>query len=269
MHPILISLGSFEVHTYGALIALGMMSGLFVTGQLSRRAGIDPSRVSSFCMWLILLGMFGARLLFCVVEWRHYFFHPLEFFEIWKGGLVFYGALLIDVPFAFIFLRKSNLPLWKTFDALTPALVIGHAFGRLGCLAAGCCHGKPTDFFWGVHLHSELVAPELRGVPLHPTQLYEFLGLALLFVFLLRAFKKKRFDGQVLLIYLLIYPILRSVIEIFRGDVVRGFVIEGILSTSQFISLGVFVIAAVILFVRLRAVRTTRLLDVAFDRHGH
>lgn len=208
MHLILLRIGSFEHHTYGALIALGMM-----------------------------------------------------------GGLFFSGALLVDIPSAFICLYRSKLPLWKTFDVLSSALVIGHPFVRLGRPSAVCCYGKPTNLPWGTHLHSELVASELRGIPLHPTKMYAFMGLLMLFFVLPRLFKKKRLDGQILLTYLLIYPIMRSVIEVFRGDAVRGSVIDGILSTSQFISLGVFGCTAVTLTMRLRSFKTSRTLNVTFDRY--
>jgi len=133
---------------------------------------------------------------------------------------------------------------------------VAHAFGRLGCLSAGCCYGKPTGGIWGIKLYSELVDPSMRGIYLHPTQLYESVSLFILFFGLLRVFSKKIFDGQVTLVYFMTYPILRSIIEVFRGDSIRGFVIEDILSTSQFISLLVFIGATVALVLRLKQVRS-------------
>lgn len=135
---------------------------------------------------------------------------------------------------------------------MIPGLVIAHAFGRFGCLAAGCCYGKPTDSPLGIKLYSDLVDPAMRGIPLHPTQLYESFALFVLFAGLLWVSRKKVFDGQVVLTYFITYPIIRSVIEVFRGDLVRGFVIEDILSTSQFISLLVFLGATATLVVRLK-----------------
>ncbi len=137
-------------------------------------------------------------------------------------------------------------------DVLMPGVVMAHAFGRLGCLGAGCCYGRPTDLPWGIKLNSELVDIGFRGVPLHPTQLYESVSLFILFGGLMYLSKHKKFDGQVGLTYFMLYPIIRSIIEIFRGDTVRGFIIQDILSTSQFISILVFSVAAVILAYRLK-----------------
>ena len=149
-------------------------------------------------------------------------------------------------------MRKHKMKPWKTADIMIPGLVIAHMFGRFGCLSAGCCYGKPTGSSWGVRLYSDLVDPNLRGVPLHPTQLYEAGSLFVLFLFLMRLHKKKSFDGQVVLTYFMAYPIIRSIIEIFRGDLIRGFVIDGVLSTSQFISILVFLAALAVLIYRLR-----------------
>ncbi len=137
-------------------------------------------------------------------------------------------------------------------DVLSPGLVIAHAFGRVGCLSAGCCYGRPTDVPWAIKLNSELVDDAFRNVPLHPTQIYESLSLFILYGGLLYISKEKKFDGQVGLTYFMLYPIIRSIIEIYRGDSVRGFVIEGILSTSQFISIVIFAIALMMLLYRLK-----------------
>ncbi len=140
-------------------------------------------------------------------------------------------------------------------DVLAPGLVINHVFGRFGCLAAGCCYGKPTGSPFGVRLYSDLVERHLQGIPLHPTQLYEAASLSVLFLGLIYIFKKKLFDGQVALSYFIAYPIIRSLIEIFRGDLIRGFVVEGIVSTSQFISFLVFLLAGFAWMFRLRQVQ--------------
>jgi phosphatidylglycerol:prolipoprotein diacylglycerol transferase len=166
--------------------------------------------------------------------------------------LVFFGGPLAVVPFLIWYLRKHALPLWKTMDVLVPGIALAHAFGRLGCLAAGCCYGKPTGSEWGVRLDSPLVEESMRGIFLHPVQLYESAALLVLFAGLLLVYRSRRFDGQVVLTYFMAYPLIRSITELFRGDSIRGFVIDGWLSTSQFISAMVFLAAAVALFFRLK-----------------
>lgn len=137
-------------------------------------------------------------------------------------------------------------------DIMSPGLVVAHAFGRIGCLSAGCCYGRPTDAPWGIKLFSDLVDETHRGIPLHPTQLYESSALFILYAGLMYIFKHRKFDGQVGLTYFMLYPIIRSIIEVFRGDSIRGFVIDGILSTSQFISILVFAGAFAMLSYRLK-----------------
>jgi len=255
MHPILINLGPIPIHTYGFLIAVGFLVAINVIKRLAGRSKLDVEKVLDLTFWCLLIGFVGARALFVITRFSYFVENPVEILKVWEGGLVFFGGPLVVIPFLIWYMKKYKLPPWKTADVLAPGLVIGHAFGRLGCLAAGCCYGKPTGSDWGVRLYSDLVDRSLQGIPLHPTQLYEFSALLILFAGLLYVFKKKVFDGQVALTYLLAYPIIRSVIEIFRGDIIRGFVIEGILSTSQFISLVIFLAAGVALVVRLKQVQ--------------
>lgn len=167
---------------------------------------------------------------------------------------MFYGGPLAALPFAVWFMRKNRIPLWRTMDTMVPGLTIAHMFGRFGCLAAGCCYGRPTGTEFGIKLHSDLVDAALRGIPLHPTQLYESSALLILFLGLLWVFKNRKFEGQVTLTYFMAYPIIRSLVEIYRGDVIRGFVIDGVISTSQFISILVFVAALITLVIRLKQV---------------
>jgi phosphatidylglycerol:prolipoprotein diacylglycerol transferase len=180
---------------------------------------------------------------------------PVDMLRVWEGGLVFFGGPLAVVPFVIWYVKRHPLPIWRTMDAMGPGLVINHAFGRLGCLAAGCCYGKPTGSDFGIRLYSPLVDRELQGIPLHPTQIYEGVALFILFLGLLWVHKRRQFDGQVTLTYFIVYPIIRSIVEVFRGDLIRGFVIQDVLSTSQFISLLVFIAASIALHVRLRRLK--------------
>lgn len=257
MHPILFKLGPVPVHTYGFLIATGFLIALKVIRSLSVRSKLDPDKVLDLAFWCLAVGFLGARILFVITRFNYFMTNPLDIFKLWEGGLVFLGGPLVVVPFVVWYIRKHKLNLWSTLDVLTPGLVINHVLGRFGCLMAGCCYGKPTGTTFGIQLYSDLVAPDLRGLILHPTQLYEAVALFILFLGLLYVFKKKVFDGQVVLSYFLSYPIIRSVIEVYRGDLIRGFVIEGVLSTSQFISILVFLAAALVLAVRLKQVKAS------------
>lgn len=254
MFPILLSLGPITIHTYGFLIAIGFLVAVNVIKRLASLHRLDQNTILDITFWALFIGFVGARTLFVITRFSYFMANPAEIIQVWNGGLVFYGGPIFAVPYVLYAVRKKQLPLWKVVDSLTPGLVVNHAFGRLGCLAAGCCYGKPTGTSFGVKLQSELVDAELRGVSLHPTQLYESAALFALFFALYRLNKTKVFDGQVFLTYFIVYPIIRSIVEVFRGDLIRGFVIDGVLSTSQFISILVFAAASIVLIMRLKSI---------------
>lgn len=183
------------------------------------------------------------------------FLSHFQFLRYGKAGLFFFGGPIAVFPYVLYYAKKHKLNLWKVMDVLVPGLTIAHAFGRFGCLAAGCCYGKPTGTSFGVILNSDLVDRAMQGIRLHPTQLYEASALLILFAGLIWIFKNKKFDGQVVLSYFIAYPIIRSIVEIYRGDIIRGFVVGDWLSTSQFISVLIFGVATVALIKRLRDVR--------------
>jgi phosphatidylglycerol:prolipoprotein diacylglycerol transferase len=235
------------------MIAMGFMVGVYVIRKLSTKNGLDPEKMMDLTFWCLMVGFLGSRILFIITRFSYFMSDPLAMFKIWEGGLVFFGGPLAVVPFLYWYVKKHKLPIWKAMDTMVPGLVVAHAFGRIGCLSAGCCYGKPTGTEYGIRLYSDLVDKPLQGIPLHPTQIYESVSLFILFFCLLALFKRKKFDGQITLTYFMIYPIIRSVVEIFRGDLIRGFVIDGVLSTSQFISILVFLAAATALYFRLKS----------------
>lgn len=254
MHPVLFSLGPITIHTYGFFVAIGFLVAVSIIQRLSRTVKLDQQKMVDLAFWSLLVGFLGARLLFVWTRRDYFANNPADIFKVWEGGLVFYGGLLTGIPFVAWYVRKFKLPYWKVTDVFFVAIPLAHAFGRLGCLSAGCCYGKPTGSSWGVILTSDLVEDGLRGIPLHPTQLYEAVALAILFVGLWKLYLRRQFDGQVAITYLMAYPIIRSIVEIYRGDLVRGFVIDGWVSTSQFISILVFAASWGVLRYRLKSV---------------
>jgi phosphatidylglycerol:prolipoprotein diacylglycerol transferase len=251
MYPVLFWIGNFPIHTYGAMIALGFVFAIATILILGQKEKLDLEKTLDLTFWLFLVGLVGARLLYVLTRWQDYSGDWLGIFKVWEGGLVFFGGPLAALPFGIWYFKKNKLPAWKTADVLIPALTINHALGRVGCLGAGCCYGSPTGNDFGIRLDLAGMDSGLRNTPLHPTQLYEFVGLMILFLGLIAVQRFKKFDGQVVLTYFLVYPILRSIVEVFRGDTIRGFLIEGVLSTSQAISILVFIGAAVVLKRRL------------------
>jgi phosphatidylglycerol:prolipoprotein diacylglycerol transferase len=251
-------LGPFTLHTYGVLLAVAFLAGLWVVSRQAQRAGLDAAKITDLSIYVLLAGLLGARVLLVVVDWRHIQWSWREFLSVLQSGGVFYGGLLGALPVAWWFVRRHGLPGWATADVLVPGVAIGQAVGRLGCLAAGCCYGRPTSVPWAitftdVNANRQVGTP--MDTPLHPTQLYETAATLLIFAVLLRVARKKRFAGQVTLLYFALYSVARFVIEIFRGDAARGTVFGGALSTSQFIAI-LLLLAAAALFPRLAKTRT-------------
>ncbi len=214
MHPVLFTLplGRREIalHSYGILIAAGLGAGIWVAYREGRRRGLDGGRVLDLAFWLVVSGLVGSRLTYGLVNARS-FFHACadgggpwwrdctSLLAIWEGGLVFYGGVAAAAAVAWRFSRRQGWSFGVVGDLFAPALAIGHAFGRLGCFAAGCCFGKETAARLGVAFPRGSVAFDvLRSAgavppgaaetpPLHPTQLYEAAGELALFGLLLRA----------------------------------------------------------------------------------
>lgn len=246
------SIGPFTFPAYGVFFALAFGVIWLAATPLGKKAGIPKNEVFDAMFWCVVVGLAGARLLFVIPHWEMYASNPLAAFKFWEGGIVFLGAPLAVVPIGLWYCRKYKLNALNLFDAAAAGIAWGHATGRVGCIFAGCCHGKPTGGDWGFVFNGGLVSESLWGIPLHPTQLYEILALAVLGVFLWRVFHRRRFVGQVTLTYFMSYAVIRSVIEVFRGDLVRGFVVDGWLSTSQFISILMFGLAAAVYFYKSR-----------------
>jgi phosphatidylglycerol:prolipoprotein diacylglycerol transferase len=200
----------------------------------------------------------GSKLLLMVAEpeygtnWRNLI--SIDFLRsggVWYGGFI--GGLLTGV----LLIRRYRLSFWKVTDAFAPGVAIGQAVGRQGCFAAGCCWGRPTDAPWGVEFGE--AAHRITGVPvgihLHPTQLYESAAAFIIFLFLYWLHRRKRFSGQVIATYAVLYGLTRFTIEFFRddprGDIAGLTTLTG-LSTSQLISLVVVVVGIVFLVLRRR-----------------
>jgi phosphatidylglycerol:prolipoprotein diacylglycerol transferase len=267
---------NFTLNTYGVLLAVAFIAGLYVMARLAERDGLDKNHVYDLGLWVLAAALIGSKVLMVVTEWDVYYRdHPRQIFtlDFFRSGGVFYGGFIGAVIASVIVMRIYRLPWWRTADAFAPGIVIGQAIGRLGCFSAGCCWGKPTTLPWGVHFTAR--GHEITGVPvtvsdlagparevwaeklggllaplhLHPTQLYEAAAALAIFAVLLALRRRRRFDGQIVLAYTALYAVARFVIEFWRDDP-RGWVWG--LSTSQFIAVIIFIGAVIALIYRLR-----------------
>ncbi|MGH9369061.1 MAG: prolipoprotein diacylglyceryl transferase [Thermoanaerobaculia bacterium] len=240
MHPRLVQIGSFYLPTYGVMLAVAYLTAIWWLRRKAIAEGLPEQKILDFSLYVLASAILGAKLLLVLVEWRHYLDRPGELVEVLRSGGVFYGGLICASVVGIWYLRKHGLPAWRVADMGAPAIALGEGIGRWGCLAAGCCYGKPFDGPFHVTFTdpfaNQAVGTPLN-VPLHPTQIYLSVNAFLMFLVLRWAYRRRTFDGEVFWLYLLLYSISRGIIEIWRGDLVRGFVIPGLLSTSQFIGL--------------------------------
>ncbi len=259
MFPELFRIGGFTVHTYGVLFALSLLVGTYVAARVGAREGLPRERIYDLGLWMALGVIVGSKLLLVLTE-PSYFRDPLKLvsFDFLRSGGVFYGGLIGATTACYIGVRRYRLPWWKTGDAAACGIALGQFIGRLGCFSAGCCWGKPTALPWGVtfgeEAHENTGCP--AGVALHPTQLYESLSALAIFFLLLWLHRRKRFDGQVLLSYGMLYGLARFTIEFFRddarGDLAGLSSLTG-LSPSQLISLALALSSLVLFILRRRA----------------
>ena len=258
MYPEIIHIGSFPINTYGVFLAIAFLCGILVTVKLAERDGLPRQKIYDLSLWMLLAGLIGSKILMLFTE-PEYRENPIQLvsLDFLRSGGVWYGGLLGGVLVGYLLMKRYQLPWWKTADAFAPGLAIGNFFGRQGCFAAGCCWGKPTTLPWGVKFTD--VGHQITGVPtdtyLHPTQLYESFAMLLVFFFLFWLHKRKRFSGQVILAYALLYSVIRFAIEFVRddprGDILGLTTLTG-LSTSQLISIVIGTCALILLVVRRR-----------------
>ncbi|MBA3805079.1 MAG: prolipoprotein diacylglyceryl transferase [Acidobacteria bacterium] len=258
MYPELFHIGSFPINTYGVLLALAFLSALLIAAKLAARDGLPRERIYDLGLWMLLAALLGSKILMLWTEpsYRENPWHLVSLDFLRSGG-VFYGGFIGALLTGYFLIRRYGLPWWKTADAFAPGIALGLGLGRQGCFAAGCCWGKPTSLPWGMRF-TEL-GHEITGVPidtpLHPTQLYESAAAFLIFFFLLWLHRRRRFDGQVILLFAVFYGIVRFMVEFLRddprGDIAGLTTLTG-LSTSQMISLIIGTGSLIILIMRWR-----------------
>jgi phosphatidylglycerol:prolipoprotein diacylglycerol transferase len=253
MYPKILDLGPFTVHTYGVILALAFIAGIWLTSRNAKGKGIDPDQIWNLGLIVILAAIIGSKVLLFFSDYSYYSQNPREIFSLSAlrstGSSI--GGLLLALLASIFYLRKVRLPLRTVGDLAAPGLALGQAIGYLGCLSAGCCYGRPTSLSWGITFTNNY-AGESVGVPLfialHPTQIYQAAGAFLLLLYLVWRLSRIHFSGQIFLEYLAADGILRFVIGFFRGDD-PGFLMHGLLSASQL--LGIIAVLGSFLIYRL------------------
>ena len=247
MHPFLFSVFGLHVPTYGLFSVAALLVAIAIIRRYARVEGLDPTRMTDAVVLTVAVGFVGARVFELAINWERYFASPggLKLVPFTTG--VYLGALITGIPFGVFWFRRIGVPILQGLDIVGLVAAVALTLGRWGCFFSGCCWGTPTALPWAVtypeagrRLHQGL-----PGVPVHPTQIYESIAALAILGGLVLVYRRKRFDGQIVILFVALYSAVRFLLEFVRGDAERGFVLGGLLSTSQFLGTGLFVLAVV------------------------
>lgn len=237
MYPILFKIGNITIHSYGLMVSLGFLLAILIVYFEFKRKGLDPSSALDIGLAAMIAGILGSKLLFVIRNWNYYSEYPINILLDFGQGFIFYGGLILGAVAVILVSYFKKISIGTVADICAPAIPLGNAIGRIGCLLRGCCFGKVCDYPWAIHL---------EGALRHPTQIYHFLHNFLIFVFLWFIRKKIKVEGNLLLIYLILYSIARFITEFFRENPIFTFGLTG----SQVFSILVFLASSIFLIYR-------------------
>ena len=241
MYPVLLQWGWITIYSYGFMLALGVVLSVVLLLRSAKREGFAEDNILDISIIALIAGVIGSRLLYVFLyEWEFFRLHPWKILDLRSQGLVFYGGLILGGFCVLGYIVIKKLSFWKLADLFAPYLALGYAFGRIGCFLNGCCYGKPTSVLWG------MVFPGVDFISRHPTQLYSSLLAFLLFWLLYRFYQRRKFEGQVFLIYLISYALIRFFVEFFRENLL----IWQDLTVAQVTALGIAILAVVAYLIR-------------------
>ena len=252
MLPEITKIGSFTLSGYDFFYILGVLFSFIVIFILSRNEKLDLIEILNFLIFGAISGIAGAKLYGILVVFVDnpglYLTSPPKLLKSLNRGGIFYGGMIAITIFMILYARRYfKGSEWKVFDITVIGGALGHMFGRLGCFSAGCCYGVPTDLPWGVKFPFQGGKPHpFSDIFVHPTQIYEATLNLLNFLILLVIWRKKKFDGQIISLYLINYGIIRFVIEFLRNDGGRGYLIE---SSSKFLSFSIPQLISILLVI--------------------
>jgi phosphatidylglycerol:prolipoprotein diacylglycerol transferase len=217
--PDLFRVGPVEVHSYGTLLMVGFVAGILLARRQARRLGLSADLPLDLGVWVLVAGVVFARGVFAVLNWGYFAARPVEVLYVWRqGGLSFHGGFLGGVLAGMVFARRRGVSFWSLADMAAPAIALGYGIARFGCLLYGCCYGVPTALPWGIKFP---LFPDSRIMtdPSHPTQVYAALGSFAILGVLLWMRGRLAVRGQLFLLYLMLYSVLRAGVEVLRRGV--------------------------------------------------
>jgi phosphatidylglycerol:prolipoprotein diacylglycerol transferase len=258
MHPVLIDIGALQIRSYGFMLALSFLIGIWVAGRRAKRFGIEPQYILDLSVYIILAAVVGSRLLYVVFHLGE-FDNPLEIFALWRGGATFYGGMLMAILVSWIYVQRKKVDFMRIADVMAPSIALGLLFTRIGCFLSGCCYGKPTGHAIGVFFppdspagHSaaaEALSLGVAQVALHPTQIYAAIYGAVIFAVLLALQPRLMKRGGMFGALLVFYGVARFVVDFYRYYEENARVLAG-LTFNQVISVALFFLGLWLVFRR-------------------
>ena len=263
MYPILYQFSeTFAIKSYGVAIALAFLIGILLATWRAKKEGLKPNDFLDIGFIIVISAIVGSRLFYVLFNLNDYIENPAAIFQIWHGGLVFYGGLAIAALGAMLYMKYRKIPTMYGTDIIAPSVALGYVITRIGCFLNGCCYGHETHWFTGVHGWKEgtgaamytggLFFSKLFGgeavpevIKLHPTQLYAAGINLVFFVVLFLLWGKRKFDGMIFWLYIMMYSVYRFFIEYFRADN-EPFLLD--MTIAQIMSI-VLLICAVVAFI--------------------
>ena len=258
MHPVLLNIFGLKIYSYGVMLVTGFLLGVWLASVRAKKLGISPARVLDLSFFVLIAGIVGAKILLFLNEPSYYLSSFKAFISLLRSGGVILGGLIFAVTTAVFYLKKNKLNTWVMLDLAAPSIILGQGVGRIGCFLAGCCWGKVCEGALAVKFTSE-VAHQHTGVPLnihmHPVQLYSSAADLLIFAFLTWLYPKRKFKGQIFLLYVIFYSVVRFNLEFFRGDIGR-ITIGGPLSDAQYLGIAGLIFGTVLYIIRRKSLKS-------------
>ena len=230
MHPIIVKIGPFTIYSYGIMVAIAFLFGIFIARREAVRKNIKPDLVYDLGFYLLIGSIIGARIYYILFfGLKDFLAEPASIFKVWQGGLAIHGGIFGGIITGIIFSNARKISFWALADLIAPSIILGQAIGRIGCYLNGCCYGINNQ----------------------PTQIYELILDFIGFLLLWGLRKKIRFKGGLFLLYLMTYSVIRIIVSQFRAD--NLYLWNTGITLADFSSLIIFIIAMA-LFIRKRHV---------------
>ncbi|MCL5037004.1 MAG: prolipoprotein diacylglyceryl transferase [Chloroflexi bacterium] len=213
MHRVMFDIFGFQIYSYAVMLVVGFIFGLLLLKWRTDKAGLPADTAVDLSLYLIIGGIIGARLVYVFLNPVYYLHHLLEIIMLRQGGLSWHGGMAGGILAAWIYSRRTRIPFLKLLDLAIPSSFLGLAIGRIGCFLNGCCYGKISSLPWAcVFKSAELTEPR------HPAQIYELIMDLLIVALLLLWEKKQKFQGELIVMGIILYSIARFIVEIFRDS---------------------------------------------------